>query len=151
MGYYMRYITTDSQPITLSMLEVGLQAADMSYRIIDTQIENTGDLFHGDVVCGQMEINLPGDGIFEDDIAELKLLVGTGDSPAEARVRRTLDEAKAIIAVEAIWQETDSETVLEQIDPLWDWLFDRYDGLLQADNAGFYDRDQLILEMNLKL
>ncbi len=151
MGYYMRYITTDAAPITLAAIEKALQEIDADYSIINTELGDLGDLMHQEMLCGQIEINRADDDIFEDDCQELKELVQGIDDPNEQTVLDTLEKARAIIAVEAIWDESDSETVLEKIDLLWDWLFATHTGLLQADNDGFYDQDGLILELNLKL
>lgn len=147
MGYYMRYISSSKDEISLILLKQGL---DARYKLIPHEFdENSGALFFEDVYLGVVEINSSGDDIFEDDIADLKALVEgeTGAVP----VQQVLNKAHAIIAVEAVWQASDSESVLEKLDPLWDWLFEHYEGLLQADNEGFYNKTGLILALDLKI
>jgi hypothetical protein len=100
--------------------------------------------------CGVIEINRPGDDIFEDDLMELRDLVGEG-SEAQQRVRAVLDQTQTMIVVEAEWQGQDAEPVLSRLDPLWDWLAATYGGLLNADNEGFYAGDDLILERRFTL
>lgn len=152
MGYYMRYITTDSCRITMDTIARALKNADERYALAVADFDSmSGELLLAERVCGVVEINYPGDGIFDEDIADLRELVSGELSASSQRVLDTLASAKAIVAVEATWKETDSEATLEKIDPLWRWLFERYAGLLQADNDGFYDRDGLILPLDLKI
>lgn len=151
MGYTMRYITTDAGDISLALIEAALKQVDAAYTIANTDVPDIGDLMHGDTRLGVIEINRPGDDIFDDDLAEFHDLVGTGDSPAQQRVLNVLDSAQAMIAVEAEWPGTDAEPVLGKLDDLWDWLFDHHPGLLQADAEGFYDGDELILERRFTL
>lgn len=151
MGYYLRYITTSQQAITLPVIAAALQALDPVYSLAGDQVDDIADLLHGETFCGVLEINRPGDDIFEDDLREFREMVGTGETEAERRVLAVLANAQAMVAVEAIWQGTDSESALGRLDPLWGWLFAHYPGLLQADNEGFYDADDLILERNFML
>ena len=142
MGYYLRYISDDPQRITLTMLEEGLKTSDGLHPVQQAWSE---------MICGQVEINTAGDDIFEDDIGELIAWVAGGDSPAEQQIVAVLKNAQTMIAVEAEWAGNESEATLAKIDPVWDWLFDHFHGLLQADNEGFYDRNGLILPLDLKL
>ncbi|MCB9457637.1 MAG: hypothetical protein H6671_16750 [Anaerolineaceae bacterium] len=151
MGYYLRFITTSQQAITVPVIAAALQALDPAYTLAGDQVDGIADLLHGETFCGVLEINRPGDDIFEDDLREFRDMVGTGETEAERRVLAVLANAQAMVAVEAIWLGTDSASVLGRLDPLWDWLFAHYPGLLQADNEGFYDADDLILERNFML
>jgi hypothetical protein len=151
MGYLMRYISTDGREITLSMIEAALKAVDPSYAIANVEVDDLGDLMYGDTQCAIIEINRPGDDMFEDDLAEFQDLVGKGDTGVEHVVRHTLTNATALIVIEALWKGEDAEPVLAKIDPLWNWLFANYAGLSQADSEGFYDSSGLILERNFTL
>ena len=151
MGYLMRYIVTDGREITFPMIEAALKAVDPAYTIANIEVEDLGDLMYGDTQCAIIEINRPGDDMFEDDLAEFQDLVGKGDNTGEQLVRETLTNATALIVIEAIWKGEDAEPVLAKIDPLWDWLFANYAGLSQADSEGFYDASGLVLERNFTL
>ncbi|MBI5668962.1 MAG: hypothetical protein HZC41_13235 [Chloroflexi bacterium] len=151
MGYTMRYITTDEREITLVMIEAALRQIDTAYAITNTDVPTIGDLMHGDTRLGIVEINRPGDDIFDDDLAEFQDMVGAGDTLEQQRVRDVLHSAQTMVAVEAFWPGTDAEPVLAKLDVLWDWLFAHYPGLLQADSEGFYDGDTLILERRFML
>lgn len=151
MGYLMRYISTDARPITLTLIETALKQVDSAYAIVNIEVDDLGDLMYGDTQCAIIEINRPGDDMFEDDLSEFQDLVGKGDSPGERLVRETLANATALIVIEALWQGENAEPVLTKIDPLWDWLFANYQGLSQADSEGFYDLAGLILERSFTL
>ena len=151
MGYLMRYFSTDTRPITLSLIEAALKQVDTAYSITNIEVDDLGDLMCGDNHCAIIEINRPGDDMFEDDVAEFQDLVGKADGAAERLVRETLSNATALIVIEALWQGENAEPVLSKIDPLWDWLFANYQGLSQADSEGFYDQSGLILERNFTL
>ncbi len=151
MGYLMRYFSTDTPPITLSHIEAALKQVDAAYAITNIEVDDLGDLMYGDIHCAIVEINRPGDDMFEDDVSEFLDLVGKGDGAAEQLVRQTLTNATALIVIEALWQGENAEPVLSKIDPLWDWLFANYQGLSQADSEGFYDQSGLILERNFTL
>lgn len=152
MGYYMRYLATDTNTIDLGVLETALKRIDPAYAIkVDGQIDNLGDLFYGDIRLAQLEINLPDEDIFEDDINEFRDLVGSGDEPGVRHVLDVLESATCMIAVEAFWEGEDSEGTLAKLDPLWDWLFANYMGISQADSEGFYDAKGLILERRFML
>lgn len=151
MGYTMRYITTGAREITLEWIEAALRQLDAAYAITNTDVPDIGDLMHGETQLGIIEINRPGDDIFDDDLAEFQDMVGAGDTLEQRRVLDVLHQAQAMVVVEALWPGTDAEPVLAKLDPLWDWLFANYPGLLQADSEGFYDGDNLILERRFML
>lgn len=155
MGYYMRYLSTSDKTVTLDAINAALKQVDSTYSITpDPAVPTIGELRQGDYVCGDVEINLPDDeddDIFAEDIDDLRDLVEDSDQDSEDRVLKTLDDAKMIVAVNAVWQGGDPSVTLDRLEPLWDWLFDNYPGLLQADNEGFYDRSDLIFETNLKI
>ncbi len=142
MAYYMRYIVTDDAEITLSTLERVLKEIDPAYAITES-----GELKHGSGLYGVIEINRPGDGLFDEEIVELKEFVKESRGKKRAAVLRVLDDARAIIAVQVLFQDRDTEETLDKINPLWEWLFSHHKGLLQADGEGYYDHAKLILEV----
>lgn len=151
MGYTMRYITTEGHDISLSLIESALREMDAAYGVTNTDLPDLSDLMYGDTNLGLLEINRPGEDIFEDDLTEFRDLVGKCDSTEQQRVLDVLDRAQTMVVVEAMWQGTNAEPVLSRLDVLWDWLFAHYPGLLQADNEGFYEGDELILERRFTL
>lgn len=142
MGYYMRFIMVDGPEISLPSLEQALKRIDPAYSILES-----GELKHGSDLYGVIEINRPGDGLFDEEIEELKEFVEDARGRRRKDVLKVLDNAKAIVAVQVLWQGRETEPTLQKIDPLWQWLFSHCKGLLQADGEGYYDDQfRLILE-----
>jgi hypothetical protein len=149
MGYYMRFIVTDGE-LRLAEIEEALQSADGAYRLHhhSGSQRQSADLYHGDELYGELEINRPGDGLFEDEVAELRETVEEAEEGDERqRVVEFLARATGMLAVRVLWQGRNVEPTLEKLDPLWKWLHDRREGLLQADSEGYYDQDGLVFNV----
>jgi hypothetical protein len=148
MSYYMRYISTDEQEITVPMLERILKSLDPQYSIANAQESPTesGDLVYGNENYGQIEINRPGDSLFEEELEELREFLNEARGKKKEIVLQTLDNATTTVAIQVLWQERNTEQTLSKIDPLWQWLFSNRKGLLQVDGEGYYDSSVLILE-----
>ena len=148
MSYYIRFLVTDEREISLSVINAGLKEKDSAYSIErDEESDDEGELtFNGDIY-GQIEINRSGDEVFDDDIDLLKESAEEADGDRKPEVLQTLIEAKVMLVVRVLWQGRETEETLEKIDPLWEWLFSNYKGLLQVENEGFYNASELILEI----
>jgi hypothetical protein len=144
MSYYMRYISTSAEPLTLQVLEAGLRSLDPKYRVAED-----GDLLYGDELFGQLEVNLPDEELFEEEREELlEELEDAEDAKGVKVVRKVLEEARAIVALQVLFQgRKDTESTLQRIDPLWDWLYAHRTGLMQADGEGYYDAKGAVLEL----
>ncbi|HMO80194.1 MAG TPA: hypothetical protein PKD24_05335 [Pyrinomonadaceae bacterium] len=145
----MRFIVVDDKDIFLSKINSGLKQIDPAYSIeYDNDADDVGDLtFRGDIY-GALEINRPGDGLFDEEIDELKEFLEDAGGERKPEVLQVLSDAKAIIALQVLQQgRASSEETLERIDPLWEWLFANYKGLMQADAEGYYDSQGLIIEV----
>ncbi len=146
MGYYMRFIVTDERDVSLSVFESALKQVDSAYLIErDEESDSEGLLKCGDDVYGQIELNRPGDGLFDGEIEELKGFVDNSEGTKQSEVLNVLGQAKAIVAIRVLDQGRESEDTLMKIDPLWRWLFANRQGLLQAGGEGYYDASGLIL------
>ena len=145
MSYYLRYLSADPRPVTLDDLGAALAAADRSYLVEE---DAAGALVHfGDRLIAQLEINVPGDGLFEEELAELHELAEEGSGAGRERVAEVVAGAKALVAVQVLWDGEEADAALGRLDPLWEWLFRERPGLLQADGEGFYDSGRLILRV----
>lgn len=150
MGYYMRFITTDATETTPAILEQALKAADSRYSITES-----GELKHGGGLYGAVEINRPGDGLFDEEIEELKEFVEDAQmgwlsflrGKRKADVVKTLDSAKAIVAVQVLFGDRQAQATIRKLDPLFQWLFVNRKGLLQVDDEGYYDQTGRILKV----
>jgi hypothetical protein len=151
MGYYMRFILSDARPVSLAILEDALREQDPNYKLLPDQVPDIGELFYASQRLALLEINRADEEIFSDDLTEFKDLVGSGREPKARLVLDVLNQASAIIAVEAFWDEGQADSTLMKLEPLWDWLFANRNGILQADGEGFYNVDDLILERKFML
>lgn len=140
MGYYMRFIVEDDQPLSLVDLDAALKAADPDYSIRD------GELHYSNGLYAEIEINTRGEELCDAELQELQEVVEDADVGQQQRVIEALRVARHIVALRVLSQGRDSESTLEKFDPLWEWLFTYRRGLLQADGEGFYDSDGLVLE-----
>jgi hypothetical protein len=106
-------------------------------------LSGRGDLNRGGERLAQLEVSLPGSGLFEDEIEELREeAADTGGAEVAGR----LGSVTAIVAARVLWQGRSAEEALDLLGPLWDWLTASRHGLVQADGEGFYDQGELILE-----
>jgi hypothetical protein len=140
MSYCMRFIQTDEAPITLSLLEGGLHEESPAY-----SLNEQGLLCISGFDCARIEMLPSGDGQFVLQIAMMKDAIKKKAGRGTKRVQQVLDDARALVIVEVIWSDREPEETLQMIDPLWRWLFSNREGLVQADDEGFYDRTRRIL------
>lgn len=148
MGYYMRFFDTSEKPLTIGEIEGALRQVDPTYRLEAPESGKVpqADLFFRDGLYAEIEINAPGDGLFEDEIAEMLEFLEDAEGKGRKRVEEVLKGARRIVSVRVLGQNRESEDTLAGIDPLWRWLFSTRAGLLQADGEGYYDADELVLE-----
>lgn len=148
MAYYARYIVTDEQGITLDELERSLPDIDRRYSVVRRPGPAAGvvDLRHEEDPLAEMEVNAPGDGYFEEDIEELKDLLGEARGRAAGAVSQSLKEARAMVVFRLFGDPGDEES-RGALGPLWSWLFAHRRGLLQVDGSGYYDVTGRILEV----
>jgi hypothetical protein len=148
MGYYMRFISTDEQAVTLSQLDSALKQSSDLYSIDRDESDDLERLIaHDQKEYAQIEINVPGDGLFEEEVDELIDFVSDVTGPGKAEVSHALKSACAIVAVQVLFQARSTEETLSKLDPLWAWLLDNRKGLMQTDGEGYYDKSGLILKV----
>ncbi len=150
MGYYMRFFDTSEKPLTIGDIEGALRSADPAYRLEAPESAKIpqADLYLRDEPYAEIEINQPGDGQFDDEIAEMLEFLEDAEGKARKRVAKVLKGAKRIVSVRVLGQDRETKDTLAGIDPLWRWLFSGRAGLLQADGEGYYDAHDLVLEEN---
>ncbi len=148
MGYYMRFISDDEKDITLSFIEMALREADSNYAIDrDTETDSEGDLTYGGGVYGEIEVNRPGDGLFDEEIDELKEFAENAEGEHKEKVLTHLNRSKTLVAVRVLHQGRSAEETFQKLDLLWEMLFRHRSGLMQADAEGYFDASGLILEV----
>lgn len=143
MGYYMRFIVADERPVALTDLHAALNRASPDYEFNADEVEATVS-FRGHRV-GHLTLNVPGDGLFDDERAELIEFAKNGEGNAKSQVIEVLQAARGIVAVQVLFGDGNTERTLAALDPLWRWLHTNRVGLLQADGEGYYRGSELIL------
>ncbi|HWA59259.1 MAG TPA: hypothetical protein VG692_18545 [Gemmatimonadales bacterium] len=144
MSYHLRFLVTDPGPLDLDDLVTSLRAANRKYRL--EVREGSGTLRLGTEVVGDIQLITQDDEAFEDQLAELEEAASEGSGRGEARVADALATVQTIFAV-AVSGQVQGRESLESLDPVWEWLFDSREGLLQADGEGYYDEEGLIFEV----
>jgi hypothetical protein len=148
MGYYMRFFDTSEEPLTTEQIQEALKEEDPSYRLEAPESAKIpqADLYRGDDLFAEIEINQPGEALFEDEIKEMIEFLEEAKGTSRKRVEETLQNAKRIVSIRVLSQGKESDETIAGIEPLWKWLFLTRKGLLQADGEGYYDQNGLIHE-----
>jgi hypothetical protein len=92
-------------------------------------------------------MNVPGDGLFEEERDELIEFAEDGNEAQKRRVIDMLRAAREIVAVQVLFGNGDTGWTLDRLSPLWTWLQSNRRGLIQADGEGYYDGHDLILPL----
>jgi hypothetical protein len=143
VGYYMRYYVDDERPIALEEIQAGLQEIDPAFALGDD-----GDLHRGDQLLAELELNLRGTERFDEELSEFLEQLEDSDEDARPRVERCLRAARAVVVARVLWQGCSTDETVDLLSPLWTWLLENRRGLIQADGEGFYEGDELILELD---
>ena len=133
------------QPVGMAELGDALRAAGPGY-----EVQADGEaatIVHAGTAIAQLEINTPGDGLFDEEREELPGFATEAHGPGKARVLSALRDARAIVAAQVLFGTGETESTLARLDPLWKWLFRNRRGLLQADAEGYYDERGLVLKV----
>lgn len=143
MGFNMVFILVNKQDVVLSEIERGLKQIDPLYRF------DNSHFMYDDELYGLVDINRPGDGLFEDtiksDIQYVKERKSTPNAKNAKKVLGLLKKASAVFFVQVLWQGRSVEETIEKYDPLWKWFFANHEGLLYVDFEGFWDKEGLLL------
>jgi hypothetical protein len=145
MSYYMRFVSTSDQPVDISELTTALAEADPHYNVETSEDEATFLLSYAGHTFASVEINHPDDDIFSEEVAELLESLGEESGPETDQVVAAMQRATEIVAFQILIGDGEYDTY-ELIGPVWEWLFANYQGLLQADEEGFYDVNGLLLQ-----
>lgn len=138
MGYYLRFFSTDTRPITAPLLEEALKEVDPGYALADEELSCGGELY------ALVSVDAPPD---PEEIEEFVELVEETRGRGKKQVLEVLQSASAVAAIQVLQQGRETEATFARIDPLSAWLLENRQGLLQADGEGFYDREKLILRL----
>lgn len=145
MSLRMRFLITDPGKLSLDELARSLRSTNRRYQC-DFEAQGGSITLGGDEVAS-IEIYSPGDGTFDDELAELEEAASEGSGAGEARVADTLATVQLILAAELAGKSSKRDGSRDAMEPVWEWLFGNRTGLLQVDSEGYYDEEGLIYEV----
>jgi hypothetical protein len=139
MSFFMRYVTRDDHRLTLERLEAGLHQSNRAYRLARVRADDRcADLNWSDDRLGELCIYREQDVEFAKSLALMRDRT-THSSGDLDTVIELLDEAKALVTLEVVWEDREAEITQELLDPLWTLLCSRWDGLLEIEGDGWHD------------
>jgi hypothetical protein len=147
MSYWMRFIST-SGIIDARQVAEALRQQNPEFGWQGDA--SAGVLSFASVPVAQLQVTAPPQGLFGEEIAELRAEVEDLDDeiPEVGEVLVMLRDAQSVLGAALIWGQDEAKITLSRLDPAWAWLFDHHQGLLQADDEGYYDADGLVLDVS---
>src|SRR5664279_2760421 len=140
MGDFIRYILTAENDLTLALIEAGLKEIDPEFALLpDQAAPNSADVLYGGEIYGDVEVNQREDQVFSEDIEDLREELEDIEDEAKAPVLEMLGAATTMVARQLC---VEGYGLDRKVEPFWDWLFERYPGLLQIDEEGYYSQDE---------
>src|SRR5262245_26817058 len=96
MPYYMRYFDTSSEPLAMEDIEAAIKRENPAYwmEIFKDGQRPLADLYLGDALFAQIELNQPGDGLFDEEIREMLDALLDAEGYGRQRVESVLKDAK---------------------------------------------------------
>lgn len=143
MSYFMRFLATETPPTREEIASIVEAVEGLTATPEDEDLmvrDSNGAL-------ALLEFNVPGDGIFDEEIEELLEVVSDGKGDQDA-VQAALKSTVALIAIEVLAGPRTPEDAMTALDPVLLALTDGTDGVLHADGEGFYRKTDLILDLS---
>lgn len=135
----MRFFLADGLPPALDEMMAALKIGDPGSLLVrDSAETGRGDLYFGDVLYAEIELNAPGDEIFDEDCGELAEELDKQDDPGAEEAKKALAEATGAVVLHVFEPGHDDYA---RLNLLIDWLFETRTGVLQVDEEGFFGRD----------
>lgn len=152
MGYYMRiFCTAPEAPSVGAMLEVmkshGFDVDAFPNEDLESQEWEQTEFSTGGkaLFLSELNYNSGTESLAAEEIEEfIEFVEEVDDSPAKKTVEQHLRDTKFVIANQILDQ---AEETLEIIDVLNSHLAHTFGGMVQADGEGFYDGEDLIVEL----
>jgi hypothetical protein len=140
----MRFIIDEDRPVLLTDLGAAFTDQAEHYRVEPSRKRDEGIILHRGHPAGDVTLNHPGDGLFDEEIEELIEFVDDAEeTPDKDYVLDTLRGARQIVAIQVLG----GQAGIDALVPLWTWLSANRSGVLQADGQGYWDGEEFILEV----
>lgn len=134
MGYYIRHFVAGDGPADFEEVRRAILSAAPGKEIQDEVLSCDGDDW------AVVSLNLPGDGLFEAEIAEFEELVDEEYTwAAKRRLRKHLARCRAIIGFQVLSGGTEGSEATDRLEPAILGVARTWPGLTQVDGEGFYD------------
>jgi hypothetical protein len=137
----MRYFLTGPNIPAAATIEAALKAVHPAYALDASSLTFNGERY------ADIEMTTAVDQLFQEEIDEFRVEVVQGRGRHRKTILDTLNSTSAIIVAQVLPQGRTIEEALAKLEPLWEWLFVQYPGLLQADDEGFYNQSGLLLAL----
>ncbi len=145
MTLRMRFLITDPGEVDLDELARSLRSTNRRYQCAFE--DGAGTISYGGDEIAGVEVYNPGDGTFDDQLAELEEAASEGSGAGEARVADALATVQLIFSAELLGKSSKQDDSREAMQPVWEWFFGNRTGLLQVDSEGYFDEEGLIFEV----
>lgn len=151
MGYYMRYLFEGEPEVKLDALEAALREIDAGYSFVDWENDGrSAEIRYKDEVYGAFDLEYldsQEDEEIQESIEKVELVSGWFIKKPKQRVLAFLRQVRVRLVVRVLWGGRKGNETLDKLDPIWRWLMENYQGLLQADDEGYYEGRKLILRV----
>jgi hypothetical protein len=142
---FLRFILDDGPPPSFDEMQAGLQASEPEAGFISIDDDPfAAHLAYGEVLLAVVERNVPGDGIFEDELDDLREEVLKQDDQRREIVLQALQRATGMVAFQPLPGDLEFDKPMAWVI---DWLFAHRSGLLQIDLEGFFDAKGRIISL----
>ena len=149
MGYYLRYVVADERPVSVADVQRAFAGAGARYRVeAQSDVGRAATILYDGQPVAELEINEPGDGLFEDEREELLEEAADAEGRGKRGVLSALRGARRIVAAQVLLGGGEATAALARLAPLWEWLAANRRGVLQADGEGYYDGGELVLRVD---
>jgi hypothetical protein len=134
----MRFFLADGPPPTMAAIAAALGQRDSSALLAHDGVEDArADLYFADTLYAEIEVNTPGDEVFDEDRDELLDELAKQDDPQAAEVAEHLRQTTGAVVL-CVYEPGHED--YRRLNLLIDWLFETRVGVLQVDEEGLFDR-----------
>ncbi len=141
----MRFVFGDGPAPALDVIGGVLRAQDPACEVLIDALEPVyADLLFDGELYAELEINAPGDDLFDEDVEELALELGKQDDPNAAIPLALLRRAQGMLVLHVLRAGHED---FARLEPLFDWLYSTRDGLLQVDQEGFFNQNGRVVAL----
>lgn len=143
MSFYLRFISEDKLPSVPELVERWSGLETLRFSEVDASSATIED---DSGVIAAIEVNRPGDGLFEEELSEMRDDAESADGD-KSDVFRVLDTAQSTLAFEVLTSADGLEASVSKLGPLFEWVPENFKGLIHADGEGFYRGRDLVLDV----